>query len=43
VLELLGLWFFNSMGYIEIVPLLMLTLIGVGLIYNRNFALTPVG
>jgi hypothetical protein len=43
VLELLGLWFFNSMGYIEIVPLLMLTLIGAGLIYNRHFALTPVG
>jgi hypothetical protein len=37
-LELLMLWAFASFGFIGIVPLLMLTLIGGALIYIRSFA-----
>jgi hypothetical protein len=43
VVELLGLWFFYSAGFINIVPLLMLTILGIAMVYNRWAALTPAG
>jgi hypothetical protein len=43
IIEMIGLWFFASLGYIGFFPLLMLTILGCAIVYNRLFALTPVG
>lgn len=43
VIEILGLWFFASIGYMQYLALVQLTILGLALVYNRYVALTPMG
>ncbi|QLJ53533.1 MAG: Concanavalin A-like lectin/glucanases superfamily protein (plasmid) [Candidatus Fermentimicrarchaeum limneticum] len=43
VLGLLMLWGFSSFGFMPPLSLMMITIVGLALIYNRHFALTPAG
>jgi hypothetical protein len=43
ILALLMMWGFWSFGYMNVLTATMVTLIGIAVIYNRHFALTPIG